>query len=165
MSLPQPNRIDPKIWRVCVGTIVQIPKLHSRVYYFPQGHMEDASPSHYLSPLVRSLPFVPCHVSSLDFLADPFSDEVSLLGVPSPLMVFYQMIDTGIKLIIMDENFLQNRKPLPWMEVKADYIGLLLIASASYDPRVVPKVYEELGKFAGDSTFGNYFSTHPSGHT
>ena len=24
------------------------------------------------------------------------------------------------------------------MEVKADYIGLLLIASASYDPRVVP---------------------------
>ena len=51
------------------------------------------------------------------------------------------------------------------MEVKADYIGLLLIASASYDPRVVPKVYEELGKFAGDSTFGNYFSTHPSGHT
>ena len=51
------------------------------------------------------------------------------------------------------------------MEVEADYIGLLLIASAGYDPRVAPKVYEKLGKFAGDSTFGNYFSTHPSGHT
>lgn len=49
------------------------------------------------------------------------------------------------------------------MEVEADYIGLLLIASAGYDPRVAPKVYEKLGKFAGDSTFGDYFSTHPSG--
>ncbi|KAG4967775.1 hypothetical protein JHK87_033426 [Glycine soja] len=34
---------------------------------------------------------------------------------------------------------------------------------AGYDPRVAPKVYEELGKFAGYSTFGDYFSTHPSG--
>uniref|UniRef100_K7LUA5 Peptidase M48 domain-containing protein n=1 Tax=Glycine max TaxID=3847 RepID=K7LUA5_SOYBN len=38
-----------------------------------------------------------------------------------------------------------------------------IIALAGYDPRVAPKVYEELGKFAGYSTFGDYFSTHPSG--
>jgi len=41
--------------------------------------------------------------------------QVSLLAVSSPLMVLYQMIDTGIKLIIMDESFLTNRKLLPWL--------------------------------------------------
>nr|AFK49297.1 unknown [Lotus japonicus] len=49
------------------------------------------------------------------------------------------------------------------MEMEADYIGLLLIASAGYDPRVAPKVYEKLGRVTGDSTLGNYISTHPSG--
>ncbi|KAL2334518.1 hypothetical protein Fmac_015731 [Flemingia macrophylla] len=49
------------------------------------------------------------------------------------------------------------------MEIEADYIGLLLIASAGYDPRVAPKVYEKLGKITGDSTLRDYLSTHPSG--
>lgn len=49
------------------------------------------------------------------------------------------------------------------MEIEADYIGLLLIASAGYDPRVAPKVYEKLGKITGDSLVQNYLSTHPSG--
>ncbi|RHN52044.1 putative peptidase M48 [Medicago truncatula] len=47
-------------------------------------------------------------------------------------------------------------------EIEADYIRLLLLASAGYDPRVAPKVYEKFGKIFGDS-FLNYFSTHPSG--
>ncbi|KAJ8752947.1 hypothetical protein K2173_008682 [Erythroxylum novogranatense] len=49
------------------------------------------------------------------------------------------------------------------MEIEADYIGLLLIASAGYDPRIAPKVYEKLGKVTGDSTMRDYLSTHPSG--
>jgi predicted Zn-dependent protease len=49
------------------------------------------------------------------------------------------------------------------MEIEADYIGLLLIASAGFDPRVAPKVYEKLGKITGDSMVQNYLSTHPSG--
>lgn len=50
------------------------------------------------------------------------------------------------------------------MEMEADYIGLLLMASAGYDPRVAPKVYEKLGKVAGgDSALRDYLSTHPSG--
>lgn len=48
--------------------------------------------------------------------------------------------------------------------MEADYIGLLLMASAGYDPRVAPKVYEKLGKVAGgDSALRDYLSTHPSG--
>lgn len=49
------------------------------------------------------------------------------------------------------------------MEVEADYIGLLLMASAGYDPRVASSVYEKLGKLSGDSEIKNYLSTHPSG--
>ncbi|CAM8984575.1 unnamed protein product [Rhodiola kirilowii] len=49
------------------------------------------------------------------------------------------------------------------MEMEADYIGLLLIASAGYDPRVAPKVYEKLGQVTGDSALRDYLSTHPSG--
>ncbi|KAF3433089.1 hypothetical protein FNV43_RR24191 [Rhamnella rubrinervis] len=49
------------------------------------------------------------------------------------------------------------------MEIEADYIGLLLMASAGYDPRVAPKVYEKLGKVTGESALRDYLSTHPSG--
>ncbi|ESQ43372.1 hypothetical protein EUTSA_v10013554mg [Eutrema salsugineum] len=49
------------------------------------------------------------------------------------------------------------------MEIEADYIGLLLLSSAGYDPRIAPKVYEKLGKLGGDAALGEYLSTHPSG--
>ena len=48
--------------------------------------------------------------------------------------------------------------------MEADYIGLLLLASAGYDPRVAPQVYEKLGQVTGgDSALKDYLSTHPSG--
>lgn len=49
------------------------------------------------------------------------------------------------------------------MEIEADYIGLLLAASAGYDPGVAPKVYEKLGQLTGESSLRDYLSTHPSG--
>ncbi|XP_020586122.1 uncharacterized protein LOC110028562 [Phalaenopsis equestris] len=48
------------------------------------------------------------------------------------------------------------------MEMEADYIGLLLVASAGFDPRVAPRVYEKLGQITGDSALRDYLSTHPS---
>lgn len=47
--------------------------------------------------------------------------------------------------------------------MEADYIGLLLVASAGYDPRVAPKVYEKLGQVGGEYALKDYLSTHPSG--
>ncbi|CAH2070324.1 unnamed protein product [Thlaspi arvense] len=41
--------------------------------------------------------------------------------------------------------------------------SLLLLASAGYDPRVAPNVYEKLGKLGGQVALGEYLSTHPSG--
>nr|XP_004506297.1 mitochondrial metalloendopeptidase OMA1-like [Cicer arietinum]XP_004506298.1 mitochondrial metalloendopeptidase OMA1-like [Cicer arietinum] len=48
------------------------------------------------------------------------------------------------------------------LEMEADYIGLLLMASAGYDPRMVPKVYEKIGKFDESESVPTR-ATHPSG--
>lgn len=29
-----------ELWRACAGPLVDVPKAGERVYYFPQGHME-----------------------------------------------------------------------------------------------------------------------------
>ncbi|KAK7319720.1 hypothetical protein RJT34_04445 [Clitoria ternatea] len=76
-------------------------------------------------------------------------------------LILYQFVTPDI-VNTMSSLFLR----LPFsrrMEMEADYIGLLLIASAGYDPRVAPRVYEKLGKVTGDSTLRDYLSTHPSG--
>ena len=50
------------------------------------------------------------------------------------------------------------------MESEADYIGLMLMASAGYDPRLAPKVYEKLSKVGPKiPSFLHYLTTHPSG--
>ncbi|WVZ15891.1 hypothetical protein V8G54_013457 [Vigna mungo] len=76
-------------------------------------------------------------------------------------LILYQFVTPDI-VNTMSSLFLH----LPFsrrMEIEADYIGLLLIASAGYDPRMAPKVYEKLGKITGESALRDYLSTHPSG--
>ena len=68
--------LDPYIWRACAGNNVQIPAVHSRVYYFPQGHAEQSSSLPFFSHLVFSTPCVLCRVVGVRFLADPDTDEV-----------------------------------------------------------------------------------------
>jgi len=78
----QPSHVHPQIWQTLTGTAVQIPKLHSRVYYFPQGHLEYASSSSSNTHIFHSLdlqrfrPFTICIISAVDLLADPHTDEV-----------------------------------------------------------------------------------------
>ncbi|KAL2541990.1 Peptidase family M48 family protein [Abeliophyllum distichum] len=76
-------------------------------------------------------------------------------------LILYQFVMPDI-VNTMSNLFLR----LPFsrrMEMEADYIGLLLLASAGYDPRVAPQVYEKLGRITGDSALRDYLSTHPSG--
>ncbi|GAB4844846.1 hypothetical protein Ancab_038237 [Ancistrocladus abbreviatus] len=73
------RQVDPTIWRACAGAFVQIPAVHSRVYYFPQGHMEHSSnplclPSSSLR--LASKPSIPCRVLNVLYLANPNTDEV-----------------------------------------------------------------------------------------
>ncbi|XP_020981038.2 uncharacterized protein LOC107495268 [Arachis duranensis] len=66
--------------------------------------------------------------------------------------------------IVTIMSFLFLKLPLyRLMEMEADYIGLLLIASTGYDPRVAPTVYEKLGKVKGEWALWDYLFTHPSG--
>jgi predicted Zn-dependent protease len=46
-------------------------------------------------------------------------------------------------------------------EYEADYLGLLLMAKAGYDPRAAVKFWEKFSKVSETSSFGEYFSTHP----
>ncbi|CAN0902625.1 Mitochondrial metalloendopeptidase OMA1 [Linum grandiflorum] len=49
------------------------------------------------------------------------------------------------------------------MEAEADHIGLMLMASAGYDPRAAPTVYEKLEKLSKEkSAMSKYFSSHLS---
>ncbi|XWS15067.1 hypothetical protein CRYUN_Cryun35bG0062300 [Craigia yunnanensis] len=41
-SGPELRHVDSRIWQACAGSSVQIPTVNSRVYYFPQGHVEQA---------------------------------------------------------------------------------------------------------------------------
>ncbi|KAI9076699.1 hypothetical protein K1719_041339 [Acacia pycnantha] len=71
----------------------------------------------------------------------------------------FVMPDVGNKMSALFLRLPFSRR----MEMEADYIGLLLLASAGYDPRVAPTVYEKLGKVTGESALRDYLSTHPSG--
>ncbi|KAI9097498.1 hypothetical protein K1719_025269 [Acacia pycnantha] len=73
----QGSRLAPNIWQACAGGSFRIPPLHSRVYYFPQGHIEHASSAPlYLNPLIFCRPLILCRVSAIEFLADPVTEEV-----------------------------------------------------------------------------------------
>ncbi|WJX66832.1 hypothetical protein P8452_51343 [Trifolium repens] len=66
-------------------------------------------------------------------------------------------IDFGKRVLPLVEWLPFNRR----FEMEADYIGLLLMASAGYDPRLVPKIHESAAKIA---KFADYVSPyHPSG--
>ncbi|KAF6165204.1 hypothetical protein GIB67_007189 [Kingdonia uniflora] len=68
--------IDPKIWKVCAGTSVQIPTVGSTVYYFPQGHAEQSYSPPEFSSLTWFKPFIFCHIVSVNLLSNPETDEV-----------------------------------------------------------------------------------------
>ncbi|KAL9272975.1 Auxin response factor 17-like protein [Drosera capensis] len=71
------NEVDPKIWKACAGNSVEVPRINSRVLYFPQGHIEHASESIDLDSFSSDLVFsVPCRVVEVRLLADENTDEV-----------------------------------------------------------------------------------------
>uniref|UniRef100_A0A7N0TY99 Auxin response factor n=1 Tax=Kalanchoe fedtschenkoi TaxID=63787 RepID=A0A7N0TY99_KALFE len=68
--------LDSQLWHACAGGMVQMPKVNSRVFYFPQGHAEHAQASLDFGVSPKVGPLVPCRVASVQFLADPETDEV-----------------------------------------------------------------------------------------
>ncbi|XP_057523025.1 auxin response factor 17-like [Amaranthus tricolor] len=79
----QEREVDAVIWKACAGSLIHVPKPNSRVYYFPQGHMEQASSPVPLSSVYKSS--VLCRVVRVSFLADPDTDEVFVKFLLEPL--------------------------------------------------------------------------------
>ncbi len=50
-------------------------------------------------------------------------------------------------------------------ESEADYIGLILMARACYDPREAPRLWERMKKASGGRAPAEFASTHPSAET
>ncbi|KAI3942335.1 hypothetical protein MKW92_041472 [Papaver armeniacum] len=66
-------------------------------------------------------------------------------------------LDEACKYLLVDLPFSRR------IEKEADYIGLLLLASAGYDPRVAIQVCEKFGMLEdGGSFLGDCLATHPS---
>ncbi|XBI93495.1 hypothetical protein VPH35_030330 [Triticum aestivum] len=70
-----PRSVDSQLWLACAGSMCTVPPVGAAVYYFPQGHAEQAAGAVDLSA-ARVPAFLPCRVSAVRFMADPHSDEV-----------------------------------------------------------------------------------------
>lgn len=70
-----------ELWKACAGPLVDIPRIGERVYYFPQGHMEqlEASTNEELNhriPLFKISPKILCRVVHVQLKAEQETDEV-----------------------------------------------------------------------------------------
>ncbi|CAA0827922.1 Auxin response factor 11 [Striga hermonthica] len=70
-----------ELWKACAGPLVDVPKVGERVYYFPQGHMEqlEASTNQELNqriPMFNMPPKILCRVFNIQLLVEQDTDEV-----------------------------------------------------------------------------------------
>ncbi|EEF43383.1 hypothetical protein RCOM_1311830 [Ricinus communis] len=70
-----------ELWKACAGPLVDVPKDGERVFYFPQGHMEqlEASTNQELNqrvPLFNLPSKILCRVINIHLLAEQDTDEV-----------------------------------------------------------------------------------------
>ncbi|KAM7261192.1 hypothetical protein ACFE04_026667 [Oxalis oulophora] len=75
------SRPDTELWKACAGPLVELPRAGERVYYFPQGHIEqlEASTNQELSQQIPhfNLPSkILCRVVHIQLLAEQETDEV-----------------------------------------------------------------------------------------
>ncbi|KAF3448734.1 hypothetical protein FNV43_RR09447 [Rhamnella rubrinervis] len=86
-SFSQPNasvegdELYPELWKACAGPLVDVPRPDERVFYFPQGHMEqlEASTNQELNqriPLFNLPSKILCRVLNVQLLAEQETDEV-----------------------------------------------------------------------------------------
>ncbi|OIW07788.1 hypothetical protein TanjilG_31980 [Lupinus angustifolius] len=76
--------LDSQLWHACAGSMVQMPHINSKVFYFPQGHAEHAlgKVDFGNTPIP---PLIPCKVDAMKFMADLGTDEVYVKVRLTPL--------------------------------------------------------------------------------
>ncbi|KAL5814412.1 hypothetical protein ACOSQ3_025203 [Xanthoceras sorbifolium] len=83
-SQPSNNSSDDlyeELWKACAGPLVDVPKTGEKVFYFPQGHMEqlEASTNQELNqriPLFNLPSKILCRVMNIQLMAEQETDEV-----------------------------------------------------------------------------------------
>ncbi|KAB1215442.1 Auxin response factor 9 [Morella rubra] len=75
------DELYAELWKACAGPLVDVPRVNERVYYFPQGHMEqlEASTNQELNqriPVFQLPSKILCHVIHVELLAEQETDEV-----------------------------------------------------------------------------------------
>lgn len=68
--------LDSQLWHACAGSMVQIPSVNSKVFYFPQGHAEHSFGTVDFRNCPRIPSYIACRISVVKFMADPETDEV-----------------------------------------------------------------------------------------
>ncbi|XP_043705451.1 auxin response factor 2B-like [Telopea speciosissima] len=70
-----------ELWHACAGPLVTVPREGERVFYFPQGHIEQVEAStnqvaDQQMPVYNLLPKILCRVINVHLKAEPDTDEV-----------------------------------------------------------------------------------------
>uniref|UniRef100_A0A5B7AGU7 Auxin response factor n=1 Tax=Davidia involucrata TaxID=16924 RepID=A0A5B7AGU7_DAVIN len=68
--------VDSQLWHACAGSMVQMPPVNSKVFYFPQGHAEHVFGNVDFRNCPKVPAYIACRVSDIQFMADPETDEV-----------------------------------------------------------------------------------------
>lgn len=97
MYMPQgstsPGEYTNELWQACAGPLVSVPKIGQRVWYFPQGHMEQVAAStgqpqgaDQQMPQYNLPSQILCRVMNLSLSAEADTDEVfaQLALLPEP---------------------------------------------------------------------------------
>ncbi|KAL6651048.1 hypothetical protein ACP70R_009973 [Stipagrostis hirtigluma subsp. patula] len=87
--------VDAQLWLACAGSMCNVPPVGAAVYYFPQGHAEQAGGAAVDLSVARVQPLVPCRVVAVRFMADPQSDEVFARIRLVPLRPGEPVVDVG----------------------------------------------------------------------
>ncbi|XP_057439679.1 auxin response factor 18-like [Lotus japonicus] len=84
-GLGDDDQLDTELWKLCAGPLVDVPRSGERVFYFPQGHMEQLQASTNQEgnlDLNQQFPHfnlpskILCRVVHIQLLAEQESDEV-----------------------------------------------------------------------------------------
>lgn len=73
--------LHTELWRACAGPLVDVPRPQERVFYFPQGHMEQLQTTtnqecNQQIPLFNLPPKILCRVMNVHLTAEQETDEV-----------------------------------------------------------------------------------------
>ncbi|WVZ86425.1 hypothetical protein U9M48_033205 [Paspalum notatum var. saurae] len=88
------SSVDPQLWLACAGSMCTVPPVGAAVYYFPQGHAEQASAAVDLSA-TRVPPVVACRVLAVSFMAEPETDDIFVRIRLVPLRPGEPVVDVG----------------------------------------------------------------------